>query len=140
MYLLDTNVISETTKPRPHGGVMSWLAAVPPSAVFLSSITIAELQRGAQRTRVADPAKAHRLEAWIDALVATHNWLPFDVEAARDWARILPKRTDPNVEDSMIAATARVHRLKVVTRNVKDFKMFDVPVFNPFESSAPRAY
>lgn len=138
MYLLDTNVISETVKPRPHGGLMSWLASVPPSAVYLSSVTIAELQRGAERTRVADLAKAYRLDAWIDALVASHRWLPFDIEAAREWARILPKRTDPNVEDAMIAATARVHRLTVVTRNLKDFKRFDVPVFNPFESSNPR--
>lgn len=118
---------------------MSWLASVPPSAVFLSSVTIAELQRGAERVRGENPAKALQFDAWIDALVASHKWLPFDVEAARDWARILPKRTDPKVEDAMIAAIARVHRLIVVTRNVKDFKKFDVPVFNPFESSAPRA-
>lgn len=117
---------------------MSWLASVPPSAVYLSSITIAELQRGAERIRVADAAKARHLEEWIDALVESHRWLPFDIEAAREWARILPKRTDPKVEDAMIASIARVHRLIVVTRNVKDFRKFDVPVFNPFESSNPR--
>jgi predicted nucleic acid-binding protein len=74
---------------------MRWLAEVPQTAVFLSTTTIAELQRGVLRLRFADPAKANRLEAWIDALVATHQWLPFDVEAARKRARILPKRADP---------------------------------------------
>lgn len=133
MFLLDTNVISETTKLRPHGAVMSWLAATPATAIFICAVTIGELQRGVERIRLLDPAKAQRLDAWIDALVSQHNLLPFDTPAARECARLVPKRTDPNIEDAMIAATARFHGLTVATRNVKDFKLFDVPVVNPFE-------
>ena len=112
---------------------MSWLAATPATAIFICAVTIGELQRGVERIRLLDPAKAQRLDAWIDALVSQHNLLPFDTPAARECARLVPKRTDPNIEDAMIAATARFHGLTVATRNVKDFKLFDVPVVNPFE-------
>lgn len=133
MFLLDTNVISETAKLRPNSAVMNWLASVPKSSVFLSSVTIGDLQRGAERARNHDPAKAERLEAWIDALIETHHCLSFDVEAAKEWARMLPKATNQNAEDAMIAAIARAHRLTVVTRNLKDFTAFGVSLFNPFD-------
>lgn len=133
MYLLDTNVISETAKVRPHGAVMSWLEKTPSALMFLSTVTIAELQRGAERTRVHDPARAQRFDEWIDSLASGYNLLSLELEAAREWARLVPKRTDPNLEDAMIAAIARVHGLCVVTRNEKDFTRFGVALLNPFE-------
>lgn len=112
---------------------MNWLAVTPAADVFISAVTIGELQRGAERIRVIDPAKALRLDDWIDLLVSQHNLLAFDTAPAREWARLVPKRTEPDLENAMIAAMARVHRLTLVTRNVKDFQSFGVTILNPFE-------
>lgn len=133
MYLLDTNVISEVRKARPHGGLLHWLQEVPSSRISLSAITIGELQAGVAKTRRNDPAKADELDVWIDALCMSHNVLPVDVAVAREWAKLMHGRSRALIEDAMIAATARVHGLTVATRNVKDFAIFDVLVLNPFE-------
>ena len=133
MYLLDTNVVSESYKPRPHGAVTAWLRATPPVAVFIPSIVIGELQRGAERARPGHPQKAIDIEEWIDMLLAAHRILPLCAAAAREWVRLYPGRVDAHVEDAMIAAIARVHGLTVVTRNVKDFAGFRVSLLNPFE-------
>jgi len=96
-------------------------------------MTIGELQAGVVRTRRNDPRKADELDAWIDAICMSHNVLPIDVEVVRTWAKLMDGRSKTLLEDAMIAATAQVHGLTVATRNVKDFEVFHVPVFNPFK-------
>ena len=132
MYLLDTNVVSELRKPRPHGGVLAWLQTVDDSALHLSAVTLGEIQAGIELTREQDPAKAEEIEAWADDVAAAWNVLPMDAAAFRAWGKLMHRRSDTLIEDAMIAATARVHGLQVVTRNVRDFKDFDVEVLNPY--------
>lgn len=135
MYLLDTNVISEMRKPRPHGAVVAWMRAQEPASLLLSSITLLELQERAERTRRQDAVRAMQLDTWITAIASTMTVLPADSEVCRDTARMMVKKTPDLFQDAFIAATARIHRLTLVTRNIKDFAHFDVPTFNPFTYS-----
>jgi predicted nucleic acid-binding protein len=134
MYLLDTNVVSELRRPKPHGGVIAWLADADDEELFLSAVTLGELQAGIERTRRQDPEKASAIEAWVDQIADSHQVLPMDDRAFREWARLMAGRPDHLIEDAMIAATARVHHLTVVTRNERHFKSFGVPLLNPFTS------
>ena len=135
MYLLDTNVVSELRKPRPHGAVLAWLQAADDSALHLSAVTLGEIQAGIELTREQDAAKAAEIEAWADQLAAAYNVLPMDSRTFRLWARWMHRRSDTLYEDAMIAATAGVHQLTVVTRDVAVFAPFGVPTFNPFEAA-----
>ncbi len=132
MYLLDTNVISEVRKPKPHGAVLAWLASLPKHQVFLSAVTIGELQTGIELTRRQDPAKADLIEAWVEMILFEYVVIPMDSDCFRQWAKFMSDRSGDQTNDAMIAATARVHGLTVVTRNVRDFEPFDVPVLDPF--------
>ena len=132
MYLLDTNVISELRKNKPHGGVLAWIDTIADQEIFLSALTLGELQAGVELTRRQDPAKAAQIEAWLGQVAGSYQILPMDGRLFREWARLMDGRPDQLLEDAMLAATARVHRLTVVTRNTRDFKLFDVPVFDPF--------
>lgn len=132
MYLLDTNVVSELRKPRPHGAVAAWLRSLDQRDLFISAVTLGELQAGIEITREQDAAKAAEIEAWVDQVSETWNVLPMDAATFRMCARLLHRRADDLFEDAMIAATARVHGLQVATRNVRDFRDFGVPVFNPY--------
>lgn len=135
MYLLDTNVISELRKPRPHGGVTAWLQAAAPETLHLSAVSVGEIQAGIELTREQDVAKAAQIEAWLDDLSRNYTVLSMDASVFRVWAGLMHRRSDTLNEDAMIAATAVVHRLTVVTRNVTDFKHFGVPLLNPFTRS-----
>ena len=132
MFLLDTNVVSELRKPRPHGGVLAWLATQDAAGLYISAITIGELQRGIEMTRVQDTDKAHFLEIWLAQVQATGQVLALDAAICRAWARMMHGRSAALIEDAFIAATARVHRLTVATRNLRDFSGFEVPLLNPF--------
>lgn len=135
MYLLDTNVVSELRRLRPHGAVIAWLKGVAAADLHLSAVTIGEIQAGIEATRARDAAKAQEIEAWLEHVAQTFNILPMDARAFRAWARLMHGRSDEILEDAMIAATAAVHNLTVVTRNVRDFKRLRVPTFNPFEAA-----
>lgn len=135
-YLLDTNVISELRKPKPHGAVVEWVQSLQPDQLFLSAVTIGELQAGVERTRRNDPAKAAEIEVWIEQVIESYRILPMDAFCFREWSRLMEGTPDQLMEDAMIAATARVHGLTVATRNEADFKQLDVPIFNPFRPSA----
>lgn len=132
MYLLDTNVVSELRKIRPHGAVVAWLEGVADEDIHLSAVTLGEIQVGIEITRQQDPHKAAEIEAWTDQVVASYNVLALDAIIFRVWAKLMHRQSDTVYEDAMIAATAKVHHLTVVTRNVGDFERFNVPILNPF--------
>ena len=133
MFLLDTNIVSESRKPKPHGGVMKWLAAQEASTLYISAMTIGELQRGIELTRVQDTVKARDIEVWLDQVMTSGQVLAMDAAVCREWARLMHGRSSTLAEDAFIAATAAVHRLTVATRNVRDFKSLGVKSVNPFE-------
>lgn len=135
MYLLDTNVVSELRRVKPHGAVVAWLEGIDEAQLFLSAVTIGEIQAGIEVTRDQDPTKAAELEEWLAMLGSSYNVLPMDVATFREWGRIMHRKSETLLEDAMIAATARHHNLTVVTRNVADFKAFGVAVLNPFKSA-----
>jgi toxin FitB len=134
MYLLDTNVISELRRPRPHGAVVAWLRSLDEHDLYISAVTLGEIQAGIEITRERDAAKAAEVEAWADQVADLWNVLPMDAATFRLWAKLMQRRADSLMEDAMIAATAKRHSLRVATRNIRDFKDFGVDVFNPYIS------
>ena len=134
MYLLDTNVVSELRKPKPHGAVVRWVQSVSDAELHISAVTIGEIQAGIELTREQDEPKAIELEQWLELVSGSFNVVPMDAAAFRTWARLMHRASDTLYEDAMIAATANVHNFTVVTRNVTDFKPFGVKVLNPFVS------
>jgi predicted nucleic acid-binding protein len=134
-YLLDTNVVSELRKRKPQGAVVAWLDGLQDDQLFLSAVTLGELQNGIELTRDQDPDKATEIELWVDQLSDSYRVIPMDARCFREWGRLMHGTSDELIEDSMIAATARVHGFTVATRYEHDFKPFAVPVFNPFKAS-----
>lgn len=135
MFLLDTNVVSELYKARPDSAVIAWMRRQRKVDLSISVITVMELEIGIQRLARKDPEQAGRLQAWFHKAILggfSGRILPLDLQAARQCAPFhVP---DPAPErDALIAATARASGLTVVTRNVKDFHRFGVPLLNPFE-------
>ncbi|HZZ61079.1 MAG TPA: type II toxin-antitoxin system VapC family toxin [Roseiarcus sp.] len=135
MYLLDTNIVSELRRARPHGAVIAWLRDARDEDLHVSAVTVGEIQSGIEITREQDQAKAAEIDAWLEQVAETYNVLSMDARTFRAWARLMHRRTDDLIEDAMIAATAAIHHLTVVTRNVRDFEGFDVRTLNPFTAS-----
>lgn len=134
MYLLDTNVISELRRKKPHGTVVAWLESVNDKDLHLSAVSIGEIQAGIEITREQDPDKAAQIEQWLKQVAATYNVLAMDAEVFRTWAKLMHRTSETLYEDAMIAATAKCHDLTVVTRNIADFLGFGIRLLNPFES------
>lgn len=136
MYLLDTVVLSELRKspPRRNPHVVSWLASVSPDDLFISAISIGEIERGIERQRSVDPAFAIALAEWLDVVLRNYGEriLPLGVDIARRWGR-LSARIGNNGIDLAIAATALEHGLAIATRNVSDFTATGVALLDPFE-------
>lgn len=135
MYLLDTNVLSELRRrDRTHPGVAAWADSIHPADLFLSAITILEIEAGMLMVQRRDPAQGEMLRTWIESKVLPAfegRVLPVDMAVARRCARL--HVTDPRAErDALIAATALVHGLTIATRNISDFQAMDVQLHNPW--------
>jgi predicted nucleic acid-binding protein len=132
VYLLDTNVVSELRRPKPHGAVVAWVASVNDQDLYLSALSLAEIQRVIEMTRQQDAAKAQNLELWLDQLAASFEVLVLDAVVMREWARMMHRRSNTLSEDAMLAATAKVNGLQMVTQNTSDFEALGVVSLNPF--------
>jgi len=136
--LLDTNIISETMRPKPEQRVLAWFEAQNPSDLFLASLTIGELLRGARK--VKEQERREHFEKWIEndlTMQFEDRILPFDGAAARIWGKLMGDgdrvgRT-PSAADAQIAAVTIHGGLTLVTRNVKDFENFDLKLLNPWD-------
>lgn len=136
MYLLDTVVLSELRKPprQRNGHVVAWIAKVPSQDLFVSVVTIGEIERGIERQRELDPPFAEDLAAWLDVVLRAYDdrIIPVTVAVARRWGR-LSQRIGNKGLDLAIAATALEHGLTVATRKVSDFVPTGATVINPFD-------
>src|SRR5690348_12566947 len=133
-YLLDTNVLSETRKRQPAVGVADWIAATPSDRMHISVLTLGEIERGIARSRSrGDRRQVAALERWLQDIQAgfEDRILAVSLPVATTWGRQPSKQTLPPIH-ALIAATAQVHGLTVVTRHVKDFEPAGIPVLNPF--------
>ena len=136
-FLLDTNVVSEWTKPRPDAGVVAWLAGADEDRVFISVITLAELRHGIERMPVG--ARRARLDGWLTEQLPLRfddRILTVDQATASIWGRVMARgqkigRT-VGAMDAFIAATAQRHDLALVTRNVTDFETLGIRLVNPW--------
>jgi toxin FitB len=106
MYLLDTNVISELRRLKPHGAVLAWFESVANSDLHISAVSLGEIEAGIELTRDQDAAKAAEFEHWADLVAASYNVLSMDAATFRHWAKLMHRRSDTLYEDAMIAATA----------------------------------
>jgi predicted nucleic acid-binding protein len=132
-YLLDTNVVSELRKVKPHGAVLAWLDALSVEQIFLAAVTMGELQTGVELTRRQDAVKAREIESWLASVEMSFAIVPMDSACFREWSRLMAGKPDALREDAMIAATARVHGFEVATRNEGDFKRLGLRITNPFK-------
>lgn len=134
MFLLDTNVLSDTVAARPNASVRTWLAGNDAAGLFVSAITIGELHKGVTMAQGRNPVRAMRLLQWVEGIESrfAECILPVDLAVARRWGRLMADDASAGVEDMLIAATALVHGFAVVTRNVRDFEPTGVAVVDPF--------
>ena len=138
-FLLDTNVVSEWTRPRPDEGVVRWLAEVDEDLLFLSVITLAELRRGVER--MTPGSRRTRLEDWLTTdmrLRFEHRVLAVDEDIADQWGRVVAQSEaigrPISSMDAFLAATAIQRDLTMVTRNVSDFARLGLSITNPWTS------
>jgi predicted nucleic acid-binding protein len=136
-YLLDTNVLSELRKPQGNPNVRAWFEGVYSDALFLSVLVLGEIRQGVERLRRRDEAQAAVFEHWLNGLGRHYGEriLPIDAAVAERWGRL--NASDPlPVIDGLLAATAAVHSLTLVTRNTRDVQRSGVPLLNPFAENA----
>lgn len=126
-------VISDLRKHKPHRGLLAWYASHPQSDYAISAVTLYEMQAGAEVTRRQDPRKAKEIEQWVDEIAAVSHVIPLGIHEARETARLLTGIRAELLEDAMIAATARIHHMTVSTRNLKHFKLLQVPIVDPYD-------
>ncbi len=132
MFLLDTNVVSELRRARPHGAVVAWLNSAPKGSLRICAVTLGEIQRGVEIRRERDPAKAREIEIWADKLEHSFSVMSADATVFRRHAKLMQGRSSSIYEDALIAATALVYDFVVITRDVADFKGFGVRFIDPF--------
>ena len=139
MYLIDTVVLSELRRPRRDARLAAWIARQRTTDLFVSVVTIGEIERGISQQRATDPDLAARLAAWLDRVLALYGErvLPVDLQMARRWGQLSAALGNDSA-DLMISATALEHGLTVVTRNVSDFEPTGVATLNPFGSQPSR--
>ena len=142
-FLLDTNIVSETTRPRPDITVLNWIENQAPSDLYLAALTIGELVRGARK--VKEQARRERFERWIEQDLSRQfdgRVLAFDGRSATIWGRLMGDGDrigrPPAAADAQIAAVAIQHELILVTRNVKDFMNFELRLIDPWRSQESR--
>ena len=135
-FLLDTNAVSEIRRQRDPS-VRAWASAVEDVDLHLSVLTVGEIRKGIERLRGRDPNQAEVFAAWLSELRArfAERILPVDPTVAEEWGR-LNAAAPRNTVDSLIAATARVHDLTVVTRNTSDFAGCEVRLLNPWQANS----
>lgn len=133
MFVLDTNILSELRRARPHGAVLAWVGAVSIEDLRIAAITVGEIQIGIEKTRQNDPGKAVEIESWLDDILHRMTVISLDADIFRIWARLMHRRDPALSEDAMIAAAALRHGLTVATRNIRDFAGFGVKLVNPFD-------
>src|SRR5882757_319551 len=104
MYLLDTNVVSELRRAKPHGGVVAWLRSIDHRLLRLSAVSLGEIQAGIELTRDQDPGRAAEIERWADEVARTYEVLPMDTAIWRSWARLMHGKSDTLADDARIAA------------------------------------
>jgi predicted nucleic acid-binding protein len=134
MYLLDTNVLSELRKPRGHEGVRRWFAGAPDESLHLSALVLGEIRHGIELKRRRDPAAAAALDRWLSGLERRFRdrILPVDAAVADAWGRLGVPDPVP-VVDGLLAATALVHGMTLVTRNTADLARTGVSLLDPWE-------
>lgn len=132
-FLLDTNVVSELRKPHPNTGVVAWFEATDAAALRLSVLVLGELRSGVERLRPRDPVRAAALDAWLTELSSRFRdrIAPVTLEVSDRWGSLISSQPLP-VIDSLMAATALVHRWTLVSRNERDLAPTGVPLLNPF--------
>jgi hypothetical protein len=137
MHLLDTSIVSELRKARPHGAVSAWFRFHRLQELFLPSIALYEMQGGVELTRNQDPQRAETISHWIDQIATKIQVLPLDAFSARLAAKFMHGKMPQLTGDAMIAAIAVTNRLVVATRNTKDFNKFPVAQIDPFQFEGP---
>ena len=136
-YLLDTNILSEQSRRRPDASLVAWLSSQRPESLWISVVSIGEIERGIARLEAREPDRAKRLASWLEATVTQFQdrIIPMDRKIALRWGRMTAATPGLDI-DAIIAATAAARSLTVATRNVRDLERFGVPIFNPFAPSA----